>query len=208
MRKVTPILPSRPESKGLESTSDCPQESLEDSPRNSIGNLSIPLEDSCTWVVPPTSPSKHPSATQARVSPDQPAFPSDLCSLEPSVDVHVHPPLYSGPPNSPSIGSEAFFLCKPPLSRALAHCSTSLSIWCSENQKLTNPVDPPGTHAKSLTPNHDRFPSKAGLTGEVDVSPSMDPEGTSGCHDGMNCSVGTHIADGGWVSNLVQTLAR
>ena len=32
-------------------------------------------------------------------------------------------------------------------------------------------------------------------------------EGTSGFHDRVNGSIGTHIADGGWMSNLVQTLS-
>jgi len=207
--KVAPILSSRPESKkGLESTSDRPQEPLEGLSHQSIGNLSIPLEGSCTWAALPASASKHLDSTQARVCPDQSAIPSDLRSLEPPIDVHVHPPLYSGPPNTPSIGSEAFFLSNPPLSRALAHCSTSLSIWCSENKKSTNLVNPPGTHAKSQIPHHDSFRPKARLTGEGHRSLSMDQEGMHGCCDDANGSVGTHIADGGWVSNLVQTLSR
>lgn len=32
-------------------------------------------------------------------------------------------------------------------------------------------------------------------------------EGTCKCHEGVDSWVGTHIADGGWVSNLVQTLS-
>jgi hypothetical protein len=209
IRKVTPIpgrLPSRLESGGLEFTSDRPQEHLEDFLQKSTGNLSIPLEDSCSWAVP-GSPSKRPSNTQVRVASDKPAFPSDLCLLEPSSDVHVHPPLYSGPPNSPLMGSEAFFLANPPLSRALAHCSTSLSIWCSENQKPTNLVDLPVASANSSTTHQNRALFNSHLTGETVVPPNVDQEGAYECHDGVNASVGTHIADGGWVSNLVQTLS-
>lgn len=107
------------------------------------------------------------------------------------------------------MGSEALILSNPPLSRALAHCSTSLSIWCSQNRKLTNSVDPPGIYAEPLTPCHDCVHSdKAHMAGETVVSPDMDrAEGTCGCFDGANNSVGTHIADGGWVSNLVQNLS-
>lgn len=210
IRKVTPILdrlPSRLESGGLEFTSDRPQEHLEDFLQKSTGNLSIPLEDSCSWAAP-ASPSERPSTTQVRVPSDKPAFPSDLCLLEPSSDVHVHPPLYSGPSNSPLIGSEAFFLANPPLSRALAHCSTSLSIWCSENQKPTNLLDLPVASANSSTTHQNRALFNSHLTGETVLPPNVDQEGTYECHDGVNTSsVGTHIADGGWVSNLVQTLS-
>jgi hypothetical protein len=206
---VTPILdrlPSRLESGGLEFKSDRPQEHLEDFLQKATGNLSIPLEDSCSWAAP-TSPSKRPSAAQVWDLADKPAFPSDLCLLEPSSDVHVHPPLYSGPPNSPLMGSEAFFLANPPLSRALAHCSTSLSIWCSENQKPTNLVDLPVASANSSTTHQNRALFNSHLTGETVVPQTVDQE-VHGCHDGVNTSsVGTHIADGGWVSNLVQTLS-
>ena len=76
------------------------------------------------------------------------------------------------------------------------------------NQKPTNLADHPGTHAESQTPHHGCSPSKLPLTGEVDMFPSLDQEGMGGCDDGANGSVGTHIADGGWMSNLVQTLSR
>ncbi|KAF9652513.1 hypothetical protein BDM02DRAFT_3183550 [Thelephora ganbajun] len=212
MRKVTPVLdrlPSRPESTGLESASDRPQELLEDFLHKSIGNLSQPLEDSCTGATPPAPPSDHPRVAQVRVHSEQFAFPSDVCSLDPTIGVHVYPPLYSGPPNTPLIGSAAFFLSNPPLSRALAHCSTSLSIWCSESQKATHMVDPPGIDAKSpATPYRDHLHSEAHSPGEILMSSRVDQaERTRECQDAANSSVGTHIADGGWVSNLVQTLS-
>lgn len=210
IRKVTPVLdrlPSRPESKGMESTSDRPSELLEDPFYKSTGNLSVSLKDSCTGSAPPTSLSKHPSTTRTQVRSNQPAFPSDHCSLEPSAHVHVYPPLYAGPPNTPFMGSEAFFLANPPHSRALAHCSTSLSIWCSEDQKSMTLVDLPETYAKSLTPDHDHLSCRARLAGEAVMSPSIDRGGRNEGYDGANSFVGTHIADGGWVSNLVQTLS-
>jgi len=208
MRKVTPVLdqlPSRPE---LESASDRPQELLEDFLHKSIGNSSKPLEDSCTGAAP-APPSKQPRTTQVRICSDQLAFPSDVCSLDPATDVHVYPPLYSGPPSTPLIGSAALFLSNPPLSRALAHCSTSLSIWCSENQKTAHLVDPPEIRTKSpTTPHHDCVLSGMCLPGEVNTSSRADQaEETCGCYDGANSSIRTHIADGGWVSNLVQTLS-
>lgn len=205
MRKVTPVLdrlPSRPESNGPDSTSDFPQELL--------GNVSKPLEDSCPRAGPPTPPSRDPKIAQARIRSDQFAFPSDVCSLEPATDVHVYPPLYSGPPNTPLIGSAAFFLSNPPLSRALAHCSTSLSIWCSENQKAAHLVNSPGSYAKSPTaPHYGCVLSQLCLPGEALKASRMgQAEGTCKCHEGTNSSVGTHIVDGGWVSDLVQTLSR
>ena len=214
MRKVTPVLdrlPSRSESNGLEPASDHPQELLKDFLHTSTGNTSKPLEDSCMRAAPPAPPPKHPKIAQMRVCSDQQfAFPSDVCSLEPATDVHVYPPLYSGPPNTPLIGSAAFFLSNPPLSRALAHCSTSLSIWCSEDKKATHPVGPPGICAKSpATPLHDCVLSQLPLPGEALMASRLDQvdEGTCECHEGANSSVGTHISDGGWMSNLVQTLS-
>lgn len=212
MRKVTPVLdplPSRLESNGLESTSDLPQELLDDFLHTSTGNLSETLEDSCPGATSPAPPSKQPRTPLVRDCSDRFAFPSDICSLEPATGVHVYPPLYSGPPNTPSMGSDAFALSIPPLSRALAHCSTSLSIWCSENQKAAGLISPPGIYAKSPTTlHHDCIPSKTHLPGEELTSPRADQEdGTCGCQDGLNSSIRTHIADGGWVSNLVQTLS-
>jgi len=211
MRKVTPVLdplPPRLESNGLEFTSDLPQELLEDSSHTSTGNLSETLEDSCTRAAPPAPPSKQPRTPQVRDCSDRFAFPSDVCSLEPATDVHVYPPLYSGPPNTPLIGSDAFFLSNPPLSRALAHCSTSLSIWCSQNQKAAYLINPPGIYAKSPTPHHDCVPFKTHLLGEALMSPRVDHgDGTFEGHGGVNSSIRTHISDGGWVSNLVQTLS-
>ena len=212
MRNATPVLDrlsSHLESKGLESTSDRPQEPFEDFLHESTGNLSKPLEDSCTDTAPPAPPSKHPKTTQVRVHSDQFAFPSDVCSLEPATDMHVYPPLYSGPPNTPLMGSAALFLSNPPLSRALAHCSTSLSIWCSENQKAVHLADPPGICAKSPTaPHHECAFIPICLPGEFLMVSRVDQgEGMCECHEGANGSVGTHIADGGWVSNLVQTLS-
>ena len=208
MRNVTPVLDrlsSHPESKGLESASDRPQEPLEDFLHESTGNLSKPLEDSCTRTAPP----KHSKTARIRVRSDQFAFPSDLCSLEPATDAHVYPPLYSGPPNTPLIGSAALFLSNPPLSRALAHCSTSLSIWCSENQKAAHLADPAGIYAKSPTiPRHECAFLPIRLPGEFLMASKVDQgEGMCECHEGANSSVGTHIVDGGWVSNLVQTLS-
>jgi len=213
MRNVTSVLDrlsSHLESRELESTSDRPQEHLEDFLNKSAGNLSKPLEDPCTIPAPPAPPSKHPKTAQVRVlESDQFAFPSDVCSLESATDVHVYPPLYSGPPNTPLIGSAALFLSNPPLSRALAHCSTSLSIWCSENQKAAQLADPPVIYAKSPTTPHQecaflpiRLPGESLMVSRVDQG-----EGMWECHEGANSSVGTHIADGGWVSNLVQTLS-
>ena len=216
MRKVTPVLdplPSRLESNGLESTSDLPQELLEDFSHTSTGNLSETLEDSCPETAPPAPPSKQPRTSRIRDCSDRFAFPSDSCSLEPAMGVHVHPPLYSGPPNTPQIGSAAHKLSNPPLSRALAHCSTSLSIWCSENenQKAAYLISPPEIYPKSPTTilHHDCIPSKTHPPGEGLMSPRVDQgDGTCGCQDGLNSSIRTHIADGGWVSNLVQTLSR
>jgi len=212
MRNATPVLdrlPSRPESNGLESTSDRPQEFLEDFSHGSISNLSETLEDSCTKAASPTPPSNQPRTSRIRDRSDCFAFPSDVCSMEPATDVHVYPPLYSGPPNTPLIGSAGFFLSNPPLSRALAHCSTSLSIWCSEGREAAHLVSPPGIHPEPpAAPRHDRVLSKACFPGEALISPRVDEvEGTYESHDGGNGSVGTHIADGGWVSNLVQTLS-
>lgn len=212
MRKVTPVLDrpsSHPESKGLESTSDRLQEPFEDLLRKPTGNLSMPLEDSCTRAEPPALPSRHSKTVQAWVPSDQFAFPSDVCSLDPATDMHVYPPLYSGPPSTPLMGTEALFLSNPPLSRALAHCSTSLSIWCSENQKAAHLADPPGIYAGSpRTPHHEcAFPSIR-LPGESLMASRVEQaEGMCECHEGTNGLVGTHIADGGWVSNLVQTLS-
>jgi hypothetical protein len=45
------------------------------------------------------------------------------------------------------------------------------------------------------------------LTGEAVKSQTVDQEEMFEGNDGANGSVGTHIADGGWVSNLVQTLS-
>ena len=203
MRKVTPVLdplPSRAESSGLESTSDLPQEPLEDVLQTSTGNLSEPLKDSRTVAAPPTPPSKQPRTSQVRDCSERFAFPSDVCSLDPATGAYVYPPLYSGPPNTPLMGSEAIFLSNPPLSRSLAHCSTSLSIWCSENQKPAYLINPPGIYAKSpSTPHHDSVPFKTHSSGEDD--------GTFERQDGLGSSIRTHIADGGWVSNLVQTLS-
>lgn len=209
LHKVTPVLDrlsSHPGSKGLESTSDRPQDPLEDLLYNSTGNLSKPLEDSCASAAT-ASPSEHPNA--ARVRSDQFAFPSDICSLEPTTGVHVYPPLYSGPPNTPLMGSAAVSLSHPPLSRALAHCSTSLSIWCSENQKAAHLADPPGIYAESPTAPHDecafypmRLPGKSLTVSRVDQAERM-----CECHEGTDSRIGTHIVDGGWVSNLVQTLS-
>ena len=212
MRNATPVLDrlsSHLESKGLESTSDRPKEPLEDFLYKSTGNLSKLLEDSDTKVAPPVSPSKHPETARVRVRPDQFAFPSDVCSLEPATDMYVYPPLYSGPPNTPRLGSAALFLSNPPLSRALAHCSTSLSIWCSENQKAAHLADLPEIYAKSpTTPHHECAFLPIRLPGEFLMVPRVDQgEGMCECHEGANSSVGTHIADGGWVSNLVQTLS-
>ena len=208
MRKVTPVfdpLPSRPE----RTPSDLPQELLEDFLHNSTGNLPRTLEDSCTGAAPPAPPSKQPRIAQLRELSERFAFPSDVCSLEPATDVHVYPPLYSGPPSTPLIGSAAFFLSNPPLSRALAHCSTSLSIWCSENLKAAHLVNSPGIYANPpANAHHDRVPPKMHPPGEAITSPRVDlVEGTCECHDGKNGSIGTHIADGGWVSDLVQTLS-
>ena len=205
MRKVTPVLDrlsSRLESNGLEPTSDFPQELLEDFSHKPTGNLSRALEDSCTGPAPPAPPSKQPRTHQVLDFSDRFAFPSDVCSLEPATDVHVYPPLYSGPPSTPLIGSAALFLSNPPLSRALAHCSTSLSIWCSENQEAAHLINSPGTCAKSSTTlDHDCVLSETCSPGEVLVSQMTDQA------EGVNSSIGTHIADGGWVSNLVQTLS-
>ena len=56
-------------------------------------------------------------------------------------------------------------------------------------------------------PHHDCVPSVARLTSEAVISQTMDLEEMFEGNDGANGSVGTHIADGGWVSNLVQTLS-
>ena len=39
------------------------------------------------------------------------------------------------------------------------------------------------------------------------VSRTSQAEGMCECQGGTNSSVGTHIVDGGWMSNLVQTLS-
>ena len=211
MRKVTPVLdrlPSHLEQKALESTSDRPQEPLDNFLQDSTGNSSKPLEVSLTKAPAPTPHARHPSATQTQVLSDKFAFPSDVCSPDPVPDVHVYPPLYSGPPNTPLMGSAALFLSNPPLSRALAHCSTCLSIWSSENQEATHLVDSAGIYPKSPTIRHAcAFPT-IGLPGESPMaSRTNQAEGMCECHGGTNSSVGTHIVDGGWVSNLVQTLS-
>jgi hypothetical protein len=213
MCNATPVLDrpsSHPESKGLESTSDCPQELHQDFSHKPTGNLSKPLEDSCTTAAPPAPPAKHPGTAQVRIRSDQFAFPSDVCSLEPATDAHVYPPLYSGPPSTPLVGSAALFLSNPPLSRALAHCSTSLSIWCSENEKAAHLADPPEIYAKSpTTSQHECAFLPTRLPGESLMASGVDQgEGVYECPEGVNSSVGTHIVDGGWVSNLVQTLYR
>lgn len=211
MRKVTPVLdrlPSHLEQKAPESTSDRPQEPLDNFSQNSTGNLFKPLEISPTKIPAPTPHSRRPKATQIQVLSDQLAFPSDVCSLDPVSDVHVYPPLYSGPPNTPLMGSAALFLSNPPLSRALAHCSTSLSIWSSENGEAAHLVDPPEIYPESPTIRHTCAFPPISLSGDSPmVSRTSQAEGMCECQGGTNSSVGTHIVDGGWMSNLVQTLS-
>lgn len=68
-------------------------------------------------------------------------------------------------------------------------------------------MDLPETYAKPSTADHDHISCRARLADEAVISPSIDRRGRNEGHDGTNSFVGTHIADGGWVSNLVQTLS-